>query len=165
MNVVSAMQPLRIFLLVFLAFCFASANEPTLAGKLARVAVTDSDLDDMRRWQALRLWMDEAVKQGAAGLILDIHVSQSPAQATLPLAEELARLKIKTQAYINSSAIGGGALLALACDEIWMAPGSRIGAASPKLMVDDSLSQKSQDTMLSEALAVLKAGARRSWHG
>ena len=160
MNVVSAMQPLRIFLLVFLAFCFASANEPTLAGKLARVAVTDSDLDDMRRWQALRLWMDEAVKQGAAGLILDIHVSQSPAQATLPLAEELARLKIKTQAYINSSAIGGGALLALACDEIWMAPGSRIGAASPKLMVDDSLSQKSQDTMLSEALAVLKAGAR-----
>jgi membrane-bound serine protease (ClpP class) len=124
------------------------------------VAVTDSDLDDMRRWQALRLWMDEAVKQGTAGLILDIHVSQSPAQATLPLAEELARLKIKTQAFVNSSAIGGGALLALACDEIWMAPGSRIGAASPKLTVDDSLSQKSQDTMLSEALAVLKAGAR-----
>jgi hypothetical protein len=46
------MQPLRIFLLAFLAFCFASANEPTLAGKFACVAVTDSDLDVMRRWQA-----------------------------------------------------------------------------------------------------------------
>jgi membrane-bound serine protease (ClpP class) len=154
------MQPLRILLLAFLALLSVSANEPAVAGKLARVTVTDSDLDDLRRWQALRHWMDEAVKQGASGLLLDIHVTQSPAQATLPLAEELARLKIKTQAFVNTSAIGGGALLALACDEIWMSPGSRIGAAPPKVTVDESLSQKSQDTILAEALAVLKAGVR-----
>lgn len=159
-NVVSGMQTLRTLLLTFLAIFSVSANEPALAGKLARVVVTDSDLDDLRRWQALRHWMDEAVKQGASGLLLDIHVTQSPAQATLPLAEELARLKIKTQAFVNTSAIGGGALLALACDEIWMSPGSRIGAAPPKVTVDESLSPKSQDTILAEALAVLKAGVR-----
>jgi membrane-bound serine protease (ClpP class) len=133
---------------------------PALVGKLARVVVTDSDIEDVRRWRELRSWMDEAVKQGASGLILDIHITQSHAEIALPMAEELARLKIKTQAFVNTSAIGGGALLALACDDIWMAPGSRIGAAPPKVQVDESLSPKAQDTLLAEALAVLKAGAR-----
>lgn len=154
------MQPLRLLLLVLVAVWPLCAGESTLSGKIARVVVTDSDLDDLRRWQALRNWMDEAAKQGASSLILDLHVTQSPAQAALPLAEELARLKIKTQAFVNTSAIGGGALLALACDEIWMMPGSRIGAAPPKVKVDESLSQKAQDTLLAEALAVLKAGVR-----
>ncbi len=136
------------------------AAEPLLAGNFARVAVTDSDVEDMRRWRELRQWMDEAIMQGASGLILDIHVTQSNAQTTLPLAEEVARLKVKTKAFINTSAVGGGALLALACDEIAMAPGSRIGAAPPKVHSDETLSTKAQDTQLAEALAVLKAGAR-----
>ena len=127
---------------------------------MAHVNVRDSDLDDLRRWQEIRRWIDRAVSERAAGVILDIHVTQSPAQAVLPLAEELARLKIKTSAFVNTSAVGGGALIALACDDIWMAPGSRIGAAAPKVSLDESLSAKAQDTLLSEALAVLKAGAR-----
>lgn len=138
----------------------SSASAPSLKGQLAQVVVRDSDIEDLRRWRELRLWMDEAIKQGAAGLLLDINVSQSQAQAALPLAEEVARLKIKTQAYVNTAAIGGGALLALACDDIWMAPGSRIGAAPPKVPTDDSLSAKAQDTLLAESLAVLKSGAR-----
>lgn len=137
-----------------------SPSAPSLKGQMVRVVVTDSDIEDLRRWRELRLWMDEAIQQGAAGLLLDINVSQSQAQAALPLAEEVARLKIKTQVYVNTAAIGGGALLALACDDIWMAPGSRIGAAPPKVPSDDSLSPKAQDTLLAESLAVLKAGAR-----
>ena len=154
------MQTLRLLLLAGLCVICAGGYAAPLTGQLARVGVTDSDIEDVRRWRELRQWMDEAVKQGAAGLILDIHITQSNAQAALPLAEEIARLKIKTQAYVNTSAIGGGALLALACDEIWMAPGSRIGAAPPKVKADDTLSAKAQDTLLAEALAVLKAGAR-----
>jgi membrane-bound serine protease (ClpP class) len=159
--VILRMQIHRLLLLASLIVLpAASATAAPLTGQVARVGVTDSDIEDLRRWRELRLWMDEAIKEGAAGLILDIHVTQSNAQAALPLAEEIARLKIKTQAYVNTSAIGGGALLALACDDIWMAPGSRIGAAPPKVAADDSLSAKAQDTLLAEALAVLKAGAR-----
>ncbi|WP_395745483.1 hypothetical protein [Prosthecobacter sp.] len=155
------MQIHRFILLACLGLLSATGSAaPALSGQLARVGVTDSDIEDLRRWREMRLWMDEAIKQGAAGLVLDIQVTQSHAQAVLPLAEEIARLKIKTHAYVNTSAVGGGALLALACDEIWMAPGSRIGAAPPKVTVDDSLSQKAQDTLLAESLAVLKAGAR-----
>ena len=155
------MQILRLLLLAGLTLAAATGSAaPSMTGQLARVAVTNSDIEDLQRWRELRQWMDEAIKRGAAGLILDINVTQSNAQAALPLAEEIARLKVKTQAYVNTSAIGGGALLALACDEIWMAPGSRLGAAPPKVQADGALSPKAQDTLLTEALAVLKAGAR-----
>lgn len=154
------MQILRLLLLASLTVLSATGFGASLTGQMARVGITDYDIEDVRRWRELRQWMDEAIKQGAAGLILDINVTQSHAQAALSLAEEVARLKIKTQAYVNTSAIGGGALLALACDEIWMAPGSRIGAAPPKVQTGEELSQKAQDTLLAESLAVLKAGAR-----
>jgi membrane-bound serine protease (ClpP class) len=154
------MQILRLLLLACLTAFSATGFAAPLTGQVARVGVTDSDIEDIRRWRELRQWMDEAIKQGAAGLIFDINVTQSHAQAALSLAEEVARLKIKTHAYVNTSAIGGGALLALACDEIWMAPGSRIGAAPPKVQTGEELSQKAQDTLLAESLAVLKAGAR-----
>lgn len=154
------MQILRLLLLACLTVFSTTGFAAPLTGQMARVGVTDSDIEDMRRWREMRQWMDEAIKQGAAGLIFDINVTQSHAQAALSLAEEVARLKIKTKAYVNTSAIGGGALLALACDEIWMAPGSRIGAAPPKVQTGEELSQKAQDTLLAESLAVLKAGAR-----
>jgi len=154
------MQILRLLLLASLTVLSATGFAAPLSGQMARVGITDSDIEDIRRWRELRQWMDEAVKQGVDGVILDINVAQSNAQAALSLAEEVARLKSKTKAYVNTSAIGGGALLALACDEIWMAPGSRIGAAPPKVVADESLSQKAQDTLLAESLAVLKAGAR-----
>lgn len=154
------MQILRLLLLASLTVLSATGFAAPLSGQMARVGITDSDIEDIRRWRELRQWMDEAVKQGVDGVVLDINVTQSNAQAALSLAEEVARLKIKTKAYVNTSAIGGGALLALACDEIWMAPGSRIGAAPPKVVADEALSQKAQDTLLAESLAVLKAGAR-----
>ncbi|MBE2287434.1 MAG: hypothetical protein IAE77_28525 [Prosthecobacter sp.] len=154
------MNAFRQILATMLLLASAHAADPALAGKAARVVVRDSDLSDVRRWNEIRQWIDEAVAQGTSGVILDLHITQSSAQSVLPLAEQIARLKTKTQAYVNTSAVGGGALLALACDEIWMAPGSRIGAAPPKIVVDESLSTKAQDTLLAEGLAVLKAGAR-----
>lgn len=153
--------------LLSLALATAISAQPAerpLTGKWVRVAVTDSDVDDSRRWQELRQWIDRAITQGAKHVVFDINITQSPAQPFLPLAEEIARLKVPTKAYVNTSAIGAGALLALACDEIWMASGSRIGAAPPKVNFDEELSQKAQDTQLSEALAVLKAGARGLCH-
>ncbi len=153
------MRSLLVLALALVVSVIQAAEEP-LAGTWARVSVTDSDLDEVRRWHEKRSWIDKAVASGAAGILFDVNITQSAAQPFLPLAEEVARLKTKTKAYVNSSAIGGGAFLALACDEIWMAPGSRIGAAAPKLQINESLSPKAQDTALSEALAVLKAGAR-----
>jgi membrane-bound serine protease (ClpP class) len=127
---------------------------------VAHIAITQSDLENASRWGDIRKWASGAAERGMKTLVLEINVSQISAQDVLALAEEVAQLKLHTIAFINTSATGGGALLALACDEIWMAPGSRIGAAPPTMPKGEDLSPKVQDSMLAESLAVLKAGAR-----
>ncbi|MFM7607248.1 MAG: hypothetical protein ACKO8Z_18875, partial [Prosthecobacter sp.] len=122
--------------------------------------ITQSEIENASRWNEVRRWTGEASARGAKTLILEINVTQGNAHSALPLAEEIARLKLRTIAYVNTSAVAGGALIALACDEIWMAPGSRIGAAPPIVPEGETLSEKMQDTKLAESLAVLKAGAR-----
>jgi len=68
------MQILRLLLLASLTVLSATGFAAPLTGQMARVCVTDSDIEDIRRWRELRQWMDEAIKQGAAGLIFDINV-------------------------------------------------------------------------------------------
>ncbi|MBE7498395.1 MAG: hypothetical protein HS117_25945 [Verrucomicrobiaceae bacterium] len=148
-------------LLAGLALLFpALAAAVPMEKDVAHVVITQSDLENASRWNEIRRWTTEAAERGAKTLVFEINVTQAGAQAALPLAEEIAKLKLRTVAWVNTSAVGGGALLALGCDEIWMAPGARIGAAPPAVPQDKELSPKAQDTLLAEALAVLKAGAR-----
>ena len=141
-----------------------SAQEKTapllLKGEVVRVGITNAEVSDPRRWRELRKLIDESISAGAGVLVFDINVTSGKAQATLSAAEEIARLKVRTLAYVNASAVGGGALVALACDEIWMADGGRIGSAPPSITSEDGVSEKSQETELAESLALLKAGAR-----
>lgn len=138
----------------------ATKTAANVSGKVMKIEITSAELSDNRRWRELRKLMDRAILDGATALLFDINVTSGRAQAALPMAEEVARLKLRTIAYVNPSAVSGGALLALGCDEIWMAPGARIGAAAPVMEVTEKMSEKTQDNMLAEAMAVLKAGAR-----
>lgn len=151
---------MKAFLFGLLLLLPGVLSAATMDKEVARVAITQSDLENASRWDELHRWMQEAATRGAKTLVLEINVTQGSAQAAMPLAEEVARLKLHTIAWVNTSAVRAGALMALACDEIWMAPGSRIGAAPPAVPESGDLSPKAQDTMLAESLAVLKAGAR-----
>jgi membrane-bound serine protease (ClpP class) len=92
---------------------------------------TDREFTDARRTREITALLDQAAKANTPLLVLDINSSSTNPELALPFAEHVARLKIRTVAYVNTAAVAGAALLALACDEIWMAPGSRIGAAPP----------------------------------
>jgi membrane-bound serine protease (ClpP class) len=160
--------PFRLAAAFILTAAYASAQDNPPATKKAsspvqqavHVSIGDRELSDPRRWREVQSLLDKAVQAGAPALIFDINSSQVSPQATLPLAEHVARLKTRTIAYINPSAVSGAALLALGCDEIWMAPGSRIGAAAPDLSSAGELTETAQKTLLAQSLAVIKAGAR-----
>lgn len=147
-------------LLFGLVLLVSSASAAVMNDEMAHLTITQSEIENASRWNEIRRWAGEASARGAKTVIFEINVTQGNAQSALPLAEEIARLKLRTIAYVNTSAVAGGALMALACDEIWMAPGSRIGAAPPIVPEGENLSEKMQDTKLAESLAVLKAGAR-----
>jgi membrane-bound serine protease (ClpP class) len=124
------------------------------------LSITDREFTDARRTREIIALLDQAAKANAPLLVLDINSSSANPELALPLAEHVARLKIRTVAYVNSAAVAGAALLALACDEIWMAPGSRIGAAPPDLATSADLTETAQKARLTKSLAILKAAAR-----
>lgn len=149
-------------LLAACAALHAPAQEaaPALAGRPVQITLGDRELSDARRWREVHSLLEKAAQAGAPAIILDLNSSRVPPQTALPLAEQVARLKTRTVAYVNTAAVSGASLLALACDEIWMAPGSRVGAAPPDLSDAGEISETALKNQLASALAILKAGAR-----
>jgi membrane-bound serine protease (ClpP class) len=151
---------LTILLLGFGSHGQSAASKHMLTGKVVTVTLSNSEVAETRRWREVRKMLDESIAAGVTALVFDINVTSGKAQTALPMAEEIARLKVRTLAFVNPSAIAGGALFALGCDEIWMSPGARIGAAPPVIVSDEKTSLMAQETLMAESLAVLKAGAR-----
>jgi len=63
--------------------------------------------------------------------IVDINTFGGRVDAAVQIRDRLMETEIPTVAYIHPRAISAGALIALSCDVIVVAPGSSIGAATP----------------------------------
>ncbi|MEX2269943.1 MAG: NfeD family protein [Vicinamibacterales bacterium] len=75
----------------------------------------------------------ESAEAGAAAVVLEINTFGGRVDAAVVMRDALLNAPIRTIAFINQRAISAGALIALACDTIVMAPGGTIGAAMPVL--------------------------------
>ncbi len=64
-------------------------------------------------------------------LVLEIETFGGRVDAAVVIRDALLSSKVKTVAWVNHRAISAGALIALACDEIYFSPGSTMGAATP----------------------------------
>jgi len=148
------------FLAIWMTAVQSTGAAEALNEKPVSLSISDRELSDARRWREVFGLMEKAAAAGASAIILEINSSKAPPQLVLPLAEQVAKLKVKTLAFVNTAAVSGASLLALACDEIWMAPGSRIGAAPPDLSSGGELSETAQKALFAQSLAILKAGAR-----
>lgn len=162
---ISVIQPLSAmmrfsFLLLSVSLLFGRVVAADSPPPPLTIAITDRELTDARRTREITRLFEEAVTAKAPLLVLDINSSGVNPETALAFAEQIARLKIRTVAYVNPAAVAGGALVALGCDEIWMAPGARIGAAPPDLSKAGELSETAQKALLAKSLAILKAGAR-----
>jgi membrane-bound serine protease (ClpP class) len=76
----------------------------------------------------------EAAELGVQRVVLEIDTPASVVDASRALDTVLSRIKnqpVATVAYVKGNAFGGGALVALATRELWMAPRAAIGAAAP----------------------------------
>lgn len=73
----------------------------------------------------------EAEREGAHAVILEINTPGGRLDAVLPMREALLASPVRTIAFVNREAFSAGALIALAANEIYMAPGAVLGAATP----------------------------------
>ncbi|MDF1844017.1 MAG: NfeD family protein [Rubripirellula sp.] len=107
----------------------------------------------------LKRKFEDAVDSGVDVIILDINSPGGFTYVTFELMDMVLEAKeVETVAFIEKDAISGAALLSLACDQIIMLPGARMGDAGEIVMGADGayryteaksrsvLAQKARDT-------------------
>ena len=75
--------------------------------------------------------VEEASASEGAIVLLDIDTFGGRVDAAVLIRDALIDAPVRTVAFIHPRAISAGALIALACQDIVMAPGGSIGAATP----------------------------------
>ena len=75
----------------------------------------------------------EAESRGASAVILDINTPGGRLDTVLEMRDALLRSPLLTIAFVNRESFSAGALITIACEEIWIAPGGVLGAATPVL--------------------------------
>jgi membrane-bound serine protease (ClpP class) len=139
----------------------AAADEAVQEPRATRNAVMLPLYDDINPLSGalLQRRFQQAVEAGAEVIILDIHSPGGFTSVTFELMDMVLDAdEVETVAFIEKDAISGAALLALACDQIVMLPGARLGDAGEIVMGADgafryteaksrsALAQKVRDT-------------------
>jgi membrane-bound serine protease (ClpP class) len=75
----------------------------------------------------------EADDAGAAAVVVEIDTPGGRLDAVLQMRDTLLDSPVPTVALVDPTAFSAGALVAIACEEIYMTPGGAMGAATPVL--------------------------------
>ena len=106
----------------------------------------------------------EADEKNAKALILRVDTPGGRVDSAVKIASAIQRSRTLTIAYIEGmGAISAGALISMACDEIVMAPGSNIGAATPVIPTAEGM-QPTGEKEVSFMRAKMRALAESNGH-
>src|SRR5690606_39005948 len=75
--------------------------------------------------------LGEADAAGASAVILDIDTPGGRLDAAQQIVDAIKVSEVPVFAFVNPRAFSAGAMIALATDGIYMAPGAVLGAATP----------------------------------
>jgi membrane-bound serine protease (ClpP class) len=100
----------------------------------------------------------EAERDKADLIVFDINTLGGRLDAMIEIRDAIAGARVPTAAYVNPRAISAGALIALACRKIYMAPGATIGAATPV----SGAGEKASEKVVSYARSEFRATAERN---
>jgi membrane-bound serine protease (ClpP class) len=134
-------RPLRTLLVPFLALLAWAAAAPVRAAATQVAAIDVHGYLSMDMASFVNEQIDQAWRDGDAGVILDIDTtsgSDEAAQAVKQtIVDRTATGTFPIVAYIHDHAEGPGALVALACRTIALAPAASFGNAKDSTDVDD----------------------------
>lgn len=150
---------------------FASAQSPSPTPTILPVApegpVAVIDLDtgiSKAQFLYLRRAIKEAEMGGASAIILNMNTYGGELGAAIDTMEALLRVNIPTYTYVNTNAGSAGALIALATDQIYMAPVSAIGAAAPVSSSGEDINKTMQQKTVSYFGGIARSVAQKKGH-
>jgi len=109
---------------------------------------------------AVHRGVDRAIEQKAEGVIFHIDTYGGLLDAADAIRKEILELPVPEAAFIDKNAASGGALIALACDSIYMSPGASMGAATVVDRSGNKASEKMQSYMRSLMRSTAEARGR-----
>jgi membrane-bound serine protease (ClpP class) len=132
----------------------ADAQQQVLGPGPVHVVVVDGEID-LGVAALLERAVREAAEDGAAALIVRIDTPGGRLDAVLRMRDALLGASVPTVAFVDRDAFSAGALVAIAAERLWVAPGAVIGAATPVLGDGSSADEKT----LSAVRAVFRSTA------
>jgi membrane-bound serine protease (ClpP class) len=100
--------------------------------------------------------LDDARRAGADLVIVEIDSPGGLLDQSIAMAERLRDLEARTVAYVPRQAISGGAIVALGCDEIVMAPAALLGDAGPIFLDHDFVFRHAPEKTRTHLVAVVR---------
>lgn len=85
---------------------------------------------DPRMSRYVKLALDHAEKSKAEIIIIDMDTFGGALNDAKEIVDRIMDVKVPVWVFVNSDAASAGALISIACDSIYMAPGATIGAAT-----------------------------------
>ncbi|MFQ5931833.1 MAG: nodulation protein NfeD [Nitrospiraceae bacterium] len=141
------------FLLVVLAAGLASAVGNELVYRVVISGTIDLGLAPF-----VARVVQDAERDKADLIMFEINTLGGRLDAMIEIRDAIVGAKVPTVAYVNPRAISAGALIALACKQIYMAPGATIGAATPV----SGGGKKASEKVVSYARSEFRATAERN---
>lgn len=99
--------------------------------------------------------IEEADGAGAAAVLVEIDTPGGRLDAVIQMRDTLLASSVPTIAYIDRTALSAGALIALASETVYVAPGSSVGAATPV----DGTGQPTDEKIVSAVRSLFRATA------
>ncbi|MDA3798878.1 MAG: hypothetical protein PF692_07350 [Kiritimatiellae bacterium] len=158
------------YIILFLIFVFVLTGSVTAeTNKVERGPVCVIKVDGMIErglLYVMRRGVREAETVGASAIILDMNTPGGQ----LPTTEKIIRLllnvppSIKTYTYVDPDALSAGALIAMATDEIYIAPSGRIGASAIISSSGDIPDGDMKAKVYSASMALITSTAQTKGH-
>ena len=120
-------------IILSLLICFGIFVPQTKAAPSDRVYVVDVEGKiDKGLTRFIEKSIDTAENHGARAIIFNINTFGGLVDSGVNIRDLIVNTNIETIALVNDRAWSAGALVALACDKLYMAPGSSMGAAETR---------------------------------
>jgi len=152
--------PYRIPLAFFLLTLFASPLTQAVDAnyKVFVLKIRDEINPSMSRYVELAL--EEATRKQADLVVIDMDTYGGAVTDADKIRMALLESKVPVFVFINKNAASAGALISIACDSIYMAPGSTLGASTVVNQEGEAVSDKYQSYMRSKMRATAEATGR-----
>lgn len=111
-------------------------------------------------WRITQDAMDEAVSLGADVVILHLNTYGGEVSAADSIRTRILNAPMPVHVFIDDNAASAGALIAIACDSIYMKPGGKIGAATVVNQTGEQVPDKYQSYMRATMRATAEAHGR-----